>query len=75
MEKLSSKWTDLETNVKQVKTWTAELAPSSIHIMNSTTLSPEERAKTTQNLQNQLTSHISTVGKLNDEVDSLMGTL
>lgn len=73
LEKITSKWVDIETNVKQIKTWTNELAPSSIQVINSTTLSPEERAKTTQNLKDQLTSHISTVDKLNDEVDSLIG--
>lgn len=75
LEKLTSTWSEIESNVKQVKTWTDEHAPSSMLVINSSILSPEERAKTTQQLQNQLTCHISTIDKLSDDVDSLIGRI
>lgn len=73
LEKLSTKFNEFETNLKQVKTWTVEHAPSSIQIISSSNLSPEERSKTSQQLNEQLTTYQTTIDQLNQQMESLIG--
>lgn len=73
LEELTSKWISLENDVKQVKIWTQKEAPVSIDLLKSSNASSEEKFRTNEQLQKELSTQISTVQKLGENFDSLTG--
>lgn len=73
MEKLATKWIDLEANLKQVKTWTVDELPVSIGLLQSDTASSDEKLSTNEQLQAQLATQVAAVQKLNETYEFLTG--
>lgn len=74
-EQLVITWDSIDSAAKQVKIWTLEHAPCSVELLKSSTLSAEEKAKTSEELQQQLTFQMSAIKKLHQDLDSLNGKL
>ena len=73
LEKLASKWNDLEADLKQVKTWTMDEVPISIGLLQSDIASSDEKLTTNEQLQAQLATQEAAVQKLHETFDFLTG--
>lgn len=73
LEKLSATIVNIEDNVKKVKKWTEESAPASMVVIQSSTASPNERTKVSEELQGQASSNVTLVDELIENVDKIIG--
>lgn len=72
LEKLAARWTTLQSEVAEVKTWSVQEAPVALQSLHSLETSPRDKLSKAQQLQTHLNEKESLIAQLSNVAEELI---